>query len=235
MKGVILAGGTGSRLYPLTKATNKHLLPVGNMPMIYWPLYTLRDGGINDILIVTGGEHFNHVKKLGNGKEFGVNLNYEEQREPGGIAQALGISKEFVGRDSVAVILGDNIFQDIFKFDDFNYGSRIYLKQVNDPERFGVAELEENKVVGIAEKPRNPKSNFAVTGLYVYDNEVYDVIDGLRPSGRGELEITDVNNYFVRGNNTEAIFVNGFWSDAGTFPSLKRSNLFAYSMQDEKD
>lgn len=227
MKGVILAGGTGSRLYPLTKVTNKHLLPVYDKPMIYYPLQTLINAGIKDIMIVSGRGHAGHfLELLGSGSELGVHFTYEIQEEAGGIAQALSFAEDFADGDNVTVILGDNIFQDNIKEDvsAFKGGSKIFLKEVTDARRFGVAELEGNRVIGIEEKPENPKSNFAVTGLYIYDCEVFDAIKTLRPSGRGELEITDVNNYYINRNTMGYRILDGFWSDAGTFESLFRAS-----------
>lgn len=221
MKGIVLAGGTGSRMYPLTKVTNKHLLPVYDKPMIYYPLYTLINAGVKDILIVSGPGHAgDFVNLLGSGKDFGVRLSYEIQDEAGGIAQALSLAERFSEGDNVMVILGDNIFEDNIDIKDFQDGARIFLKEVKDPNRFGVAELKNDKVIGIEEKPKNPKSNYAVTGLYVYDNEVFNIIETLKPSNRGELEITDVNNAYIEKGKMQADFIKGFWSDAGTFNSL---------------
>lgn len=227
MKGVILAGGTGSRLKELTKITNKHLLPIYDKPMIYYPLEKLAETSIEDILIVTGPEYSGHfVNLLGNGENFGVNLTYKYQREAGGIAQALGLAEKFVDSDSCAVILGDNIFEDSFKkqIQNFSSGAHIFLKQVEDPERFGVAEFDDKKIIGIEEKPKNPKTNWAVTGLYLYDEKVFEVIKTLKPSGRGELEITDVNNYYVRKSMMTYTKLDGFWTDAGTIESLYRAS-----------
>jgi glucose-1-phosphate thymidylyltransferase len=227
MKGVILAGGTGSRLYPLTKVTNKHLLPVYDKPMIYYPLQTLISAGIKDIMIVSGKGHAGHfLELLGSGSELGVHFTYEIQEEAGGIAQALSFAEDFADGDDITVILGDNIFQDSIKADipAFKGGAKIFLKEVTDAHRFGVAELEGNRVIGIEEKPANPKSNFAVTGLYIYDCEVFDAIKTLRPSGRGELEITDVNNYYINKDTMGYRILDGFWSDAGTFESLFRAS-----------
>jgi glucose-1-phosphate thymidylyltransferase len=229
MKGVILAGGTGSRLFPLTKVTNKHLLPVYDEPMIYYPLKTLINAGIRDILVVSGKGHVGHfLELLGSGSDFGVRLSYEIQKEAGGIAQALGLAKGFVDGDSVTVILGDNIYEDDVKahVKSFKKGARIFLKPVPDAFRFGVAEVDEKKkkVLGIEEKPKRPKSDFAVTGLYIYDNSVFDVIRTLKPSGRGELEITDVNNHYVREGTLSYSVLKGYWSDAGTFESLYRAS-----------
>jgi glucose-1-phosphate thymidylyltransferase len=228
MKGVVLAGGTGSRLMPLTKVTNKHLLPVGRKPMIYHPVEKLADGGMKEILIVTGVEHMGDVVSLlGSGKEFGVRFTYKVQDEAGGIAQALALAENFAGGDRLAVILGDNIFEDsltgeVSLYRDQPAGARVLLKQVPDPQRFGVAEVKDGKVIGIEEKPKRPKSDYAVTGVYFYDDKVFEVIRTLRPSGRGELEITDVNNaYLKRGELTYGV-MKGWWSDAGTFDSLAR-------------
>jgi glucose-1-phosphate thymidylyltransferase len=225
MKGVILAGGTGSRMMPCTKVTNKHLLNVYNKPMIYFPLQTLIDAGIKEILIVSGPGHAGHfLNLLGSGKELGITLSYTIQEKAGGIAEALGLAEDFADNEPVIVILGDNIFEDKFDISDFKQGARIFLKQVSDPERFGVAELNGKNVIGIEEKPKQPKSNYCVTGLYIYDSDVFDVIKTLKPSGRGELEITDVNNSYINKGNMDATFVKGFWSDAGTFESLYKAS-----------
>ncbi len=228
MKGIILAGGTGSRLYPLTKVTNKHLLPVYDKPMIYYPLQTLVAAGIKDIMIVSGRGHVGHfLELLGSGKDLGVRLTYEIQEGAGGIAQALGLAESWAGTDNVAVILGDNIFQDDIRKDveSFESGAKIFLKEVTDAHRFGVAEVKGSRVLGIEEKPKAPKSNLAVTGLYLYDAGVFEVIKTLRPSGRGELEITDVNNAYIRRGAMEFSVLAGFWSDAGTFESLLRASV----------
>jgi len=226
MKGVILAGGTGSRLMPLTKVTNKHLLPVYNKPMIYYPLQTLIDMGIKEILIVSGSGHAGHfVNLLGSGRKFGVKFSYEIQDEAGGIAQALSLAEDFADEESVCVVLGDNIFEDKIDINDFKEGARIYLKEVQSANRFGVAEInEKGKVLSIEEKPEKPKSNLAVTGLYIYDNEIFKIIKTLKPSARGELEITDVNNLYIKKGNMDAKILEGFWSDAGTFDSLFRAS-----------
>ena len=232
MKGIILAGGIGSRLYPLTKVTNKHLLPVYDKPMIYYPLQTLIAAGIKDIMIVSGRGHVGHfLELLGSGKEFGVRLTYEIQEGAGGIAQALGLAESWAGTDNVAVILGDNIFQDDIRKDveGFESGAKIFLKEVPDAHRFGVAEVKGNRVLGIEEKPKAPKSSLAVTGLYLYDDEVFAIIKTLKPSGRGELEITDVNNAYIQRNAMEFAVLPGFWSDAGTFESLLRASLMVQS------
>lgn len=228
MKGVILAGGTGSRLYPLTKVTNKHLLPVYDKPMIYYPLQTLIDAGIKEIMIVSGRGHAGHfLELLGSGAEFGVKFTYEIQENAGGIAQALDLAEGFADNDNVTVILGDNIFQDNIQdvVSSFTSGAHIFLKPVPDAQRFGVAEVDINKchVLGIEEKPAQPKSNLAVTGLYIYSNDVFHVVKNLKPSDRGELEITDVNNYYIQQGNMTFTTLEGYWSDAGTFDSLLRA------------
>jgi glucose-1-phosphate thymidylyltransferase len=228
MKGIILAGGTGSRLFPLTKVTNKHLLPVYDKPMIFYPLNTLINAGITEIMIVSGRGHAGHfLELLGSGNEFGVSLTYEIQEKAGGIAEALGLATKWTGDENVAVILGDNIFQDSIKKEvaSFVEGAKIFLKEVPDAHRFGVAELRENRVISIEEKPAHPKSSYAVTGLYLYDPKVFSVIQNLKPSGRGELEITDVNNAYIRKDCMQYSVLGGYWSDAGTFDSLLRAGL----------
>jgi len=228
MKGVILAGGTGSRLFPLTKVTNKHLLPVYDKPMICYPLNTLINAGIDDILIVSGRGHVGHfLELLGSGSELGVTLSYEIQDGAGGIAQALGLARRWVDNDRVTVILGDNIFEDSVRdaVQSFTSGARIFLKEVKDAERFGVAEVYGDHIVGICEKPKQPRSNLAVTGLYIYDADVFSVIHDLKPSGRGELEITDVNNAYIQKGAMTFSRLKGFWSDAGTFDSLLRASV----------
>lgn len=227
MKGIILAGGTGSRLYPLTKVTNKHLLPVYDKPMIYYPLQTLIDAGINDIMIVSGRGHAGHfLELLGSGVDFGVHLTYEIQKKAGGIAEALGLAKDFADNKSVTVILGDNIFQDNvhMSVETFNHGARIFLKEVPDARRFGVAQIKGKSIISIEEKPTLPKSNLAVTGMYIYDSKVFEIIRTLKPSGRGELEITDVNNEYIRLGEMDFSQLKGYWSDAGTFESLFRAS-----------
>jgi glucose-1-phosphate thymidylyltransferase len=227
MKGIILAGGTGSRLYPLTKITNKHLLPVYDKPMIYYPLLTLIDAGIKEIMIVSGRGHAGHfLELLGSGTEFGVRLTYEIQDEAGGIAQALGLAEDFADDGPVTVILGDNIFQDNVKqaVSSFENGAMIFLKEVPDAKRFGVAEIKGESIISIEEKPAVPKSNLAVTGLYIYDAGVFNIIKTLAPSGRGELEITDVNNEYIRIGMMRYSTLSGYWSDAGTFESLFRAS-----------
>jgi len=231
MKGIILAGGLGTRLYPLTKVTNKHLLPVYNKPMIYYPLQTLVDAGVRNILIVTGGNYAgDFLKLLGNGKGFGLpHLNYTYQEGEGGIADALSLAKHFAGRDKIVVILGDNIIEGSIKeeieiFEKQEKGARILLKEVEHPERFGVAEIKDKKIIRIIEKPKVPPSKFIVTGIYMYDSQVFNIIKGLNPSGRGELEITDVNNVYLQKNDITFGFLKGWWTDAGTFDSLLKAN-----------
>ena len=230
LRGVVLAGGTGSRLRPLTKVTNKHLLPVGQKPMIYYPIEKLTGIGIEEILIVTGVEHMGDVVGLlGSGREFGCRFTYKVQDEAGGIAQALGLAENFANGQSVAVILGDNIFHANLKPQAERFlaeggGSRLLLKQVTDPQRFGVAEIRDSKVIGIEEKPKSPKSNYAITGIYFYDGEVFDIIRTLKPSARGELEITDVNNAYIAKGRMGYDMLEGWWTDAGTFESLIRAN-----------
>lgn len=227
MRGIILAGGTGSRLMPLTKVTNKHLLPVYNKPMIYYPLQTLINMGIKDILIVSGPGHSGHfLNLLGSGKEFGIHLSYEIQEDAGGIAHALRLAEHFSKGENIAVILGDNIFEDNFNVSDFKSGAKIFIKQVPDPKRFGVAEIQGDKIISIEEKPQNPKSDYAVTGIYVYDSTVFDIIKTLKPSSRGELEISDVNQHYVNKGNLQFDYVKGFWSDAGTFRSLMHASKY---------
>lgn len=232
MKGVILAGGLGSRLYPLTKVTNKHLLPVYRKPMIYYPLEVLVRAGLQEILLVTGGNSAGEfLRLLGNGREFGLkHLNYTYQEGEGGIAEALSLAEDFADGDRLVVILGDNIIEanirpSIDRFRRQKAGARLLLKQVEDPGRFGVAELKDEKVVRIVEKPKQPKSSYVVTGIYMFDNQVFDIIRTLAPSGRGELEITDVNNRYLEKGELEYDVLEGFWSDAGTFDSLLRANL----------
>ncbi|CAI8396235.1 MAG: spore coat protein [Rhodothermaeota bacterium MED-G12] len=228
LKGVILAGGTGSRLYPLTKVTNKHLLPVGNKPMIFHPIEKLTGLGIQDILIVTGTEHMGDVVNLlGSGAEYNCRFTYKVQDQAGGIAQALGLAENFAGQDPIVVILGDNIFEDDLTAAARTYtgnGAMILLKQVPDPQRYGVALLDGDKVIEIQEKPENPPTSFAVTGVYFYDSRVFSAIRDLKPSRRGELEITDVNNYYIRQNQMSSALLEGWWTDAGTPDSYRLAN-----------
>jgi glucose-1-phosphate thymidylyltransferase len=236
MKGIILAGGTGSRLYPLTKVTNKHLLPVGKYPMIFHSVYKLKQADIHDILIVTGKDHMGDVVNLlGSGKEMGVSFTYKVQDEAGGIAQALGLAEHFVGQDQMVVILGDNVFADdisrfVVSFKEQLNGAKILIQEVHDPQRYGVPELEGNKIVSIEEKPVKPKSNNAVTGIYMYDKKVFEIIKNLKPSGRGELEITDVNNAYIVRNELTFDVLEGWWTDAGTHASLAKAHELAQSL-----
>jgi len=234
IKGVILAGGFGKRLGMLTRVTNKHLLPIYDKPMIFYPLQKLLDAGIKEILIVSGPDHSGHfLRLLGSGKEFNVKFTYEIQDEAGGIAQALGLAEDFTDGENIAVILGDNIFdEDISKdINAFDGGAKIFLKETEDANRFGVAEIHGNKIVKIEEKPKNPKTKYAVTGLYLYDSSVFDVIKTLKPSARGEYEITDVNNYYIKKGLMKYSIVKGFWSDAGTFESLFRATEYMANKQ----
>ncbi|KPL01319.1 MAG: spore coat protein [candidate division Zixibacteria bacterium SM23_73_3] len=231
MKGVILAGGLGKRLYPLTKITNKHLLPVYDKPMIFYPLQTLINAGIDDILIVTGGNHAgDFLRLLGNGKEFGLkHLNYTYQEGEGGIAEALGLTEHFSDYEKLVVVLGDNIIEGhvaeaVKDFRKQKEGAKILLKEVPDPERFGVPEIVDGKIVRIEEKPKVPKSKYAVIGIYMYDAKVFDIIRTLKPSDRGELEITDVSNAYIREGKMTYEILEGWWSDAGTFESLLRTS-----------
>lgn len=231
MKGVVLAGGTGSRLSPLTRVTNKHLLPVYDRPMIYYPIQTLVNAGIREILLVTGGRNAgDFLRLLGDGHEFGLrHIDYTYQEGEGGIAQALGLAEYFAGSEPICVVLGDNIIEgDICgAVDDFSLqrdGAKILLKEVSDPQRFGVPEIRDGRIIGIEEKPLAPKSNYAVVGIYLYDQTVFDRIRVLRPSGRGELEITDVNNSYIQQGNLTYEILNGWWTDAGTFESLLHAN-----------
>jgi len=227
MKGVILAGGLGTRLFPLTKITNKHLLPVYDRPMIYYPIETLVNAGIEDIMIVTGGRKSgDFLSLLGNGKDFGLkHLNYTYQEGEGGIAEALGLCAHWAAGEPVVVVLGDNLIERNIKgaVDQFRAqgkGGKILLKEVHDPERFGVATMEGERVARIVEKPREPESNLAVIGIYMYDARVFEIIKTLKPSDRGELEITDVNNWYIQDGSLTADVLEGWWTDAGTFQSL---------------
>lgn len=228
MKGIVLAGGLGSRMYPLTKVTNKHLLPVYNEPMIYYPIKTLVNAGIDEILIVTGGNNAGEfLRLLGNGKDFGLkHLNYTYQEGEGGIAAALSLAEFFADNGKIVVVLGDNIIeknirQAVDAFSKQKEGARIMLKEVTDPQRFGVPVFEGDRIVRIDEKPSHPASEYAVIGIYMYDRKVFDFIKTLKPSRRGELEITDVNNYYLEEGKLEWDILDGWWSDAGTFDSLQ--------------
>jgi glucose-1-phosphate thymidylyltransferase len=231
MKGVILAGGLGTRLYPLTKVTNKHLLPVYDKPMIYYPIQTLINAGIDDILIVTGGNNAgDFLKLLGNGKEFGLkHINYTYQEGEGGIAEALRLAEFFASGEKVCVVLGDNIIEKnirraVKNFQKQKEGAKILLKEVPDPQRFGVPQLREDRIIRIEEKPQEPKSQYAVIGIYLYDNDVFNIIKTLKPSNRGELEITDVNNRYIEKGLMTWDILEGWWTDAGTFESLLHAN-----------
>jgi len=231
MKGVILAGGLGTRLYPLTKVTNKHLLPVFDKPMIYYPIQALINAGIDDILIVTGGNNAgDFLKLLGNGKEFGLkHINYTYQEGEGGIAEALGLAEFFASGEKICVVLGDNIIEKnirkaVEKFRRQKEGAKILLKEVPDPQRFGVPELKGDRIIRIEEKPKNPKSHYAVIGIYLFDQEVFNFIKTLKPSDRGELEITDVNNQYIEKGLMTWDILEGWWTDAGTFESLLCAN-----------
>lgn len=243
MKGVILAGGLGTRLYPLTKVTNKHLLPVYNKPMVFYPIETLVRAGITDIMVVTGGPHSGHfLSILKNGYELGIkHLEYAYQENEGGIAEALSLAKDFIDKEACVVILGDNttdynLTSDVKSFVD---GAMVFLKEVPDPQRFGVPVFDKDNpdlITEIIEKPKNPPNNFAVTGLYIYDNQVFDFIGGIKPSDRGELEITDVNNHYAREKKLRFKKMQGFWRDAGTFDTLLEANIFwAKKAESDKD
>ncbi|MEC0127772.1 sugar phosphate nucleotidyltransferase [Paenibacillus pabuli] len=233
MKGIILAGGTGSRLYPLTKVTNKHLLPVGKYPMIFHSVYKLKQSGIEDILIVTGKDHMGDVVNLlGSGSDMGVSFTYKVQDEAGGIAQALDLAEHFVGTDQMVVILGDNVFEDdispfVNNFKTQSAGAKILIQEVHDPTRFGVPEIDGSHILSIEEKPKAPKSNYAVTGIYMFDHTVFEIVKTLKPSDRGELEITDVNNAYIEREQLSFDILQGWWTDAGTHPSLARANELA--------
>jgi len=230
MKGIILAGGSGTRLRPLTRVTSKQLLPIYNKPMIYFPIETLVSGGIKDILIIVAPDHAgDFLNLLGSGKEFGCKFTYEIQDKPEGLAQAFILGQNFIGTDDVTLILGDNLFEDNFSeaITSFKTGGRVFAKQVPDPERFGVVAFDENQVAtSIEEKPTVPKSNYAVTGLYIYDNSVVQKARSLQPSARGELEITDLNNLYLQEGNLDVAFVEGRWFDTGTFESLHEAITF---------
>ena len=231
MKGIILAGGSATRLRPCTKITSKQLLPVYNRPMIYYPLNTLIKAGIKDILIIIAPEYAGHfLNLLGSGKEFNVNFTYEIQEEPKGLADAFIIGEQFIGNDNVTMILGDNIFEDDLNEDikSFSSGGRVFAKKVKDPARFGVVEFDNNKkAISIEEKPKLPKSDYAVTGIYIYDNKVVEIAKNIKPSERGEIEITDINNYYLKNNKLDVRLINGEWLDAGTFDSYLEAQILA--------
>jgi glucose-1-phosphate thymidylyltransferase len=231
MKGIVLAGGTGSRLNPLTRVTNKHLLPVYDKPMVNYPIQTLVNAGIHEILLVTGGKNAgDFLRLLGNGRDFGLkHLNYTYQEGEGGIAEALGLAEYFAGEESICVVLGDNIIENniclaVENFEKQKEGAKILLKEVEDAHRFGVADIRGDHVVGIEEKPKVPKSKYAVIGIYLYDASVFEKIRRLKPSGRGELEITDVNNFYIEEGSLTYELLDGWWTDAGTFESLLHAN-----------
>jgi glucose-1-phosphate thymidylyltransferase len=239
MKGIVLAGGLATRLYPLTKITNKHLLPIYNRPMIYYPIRTLVDAGIKEILVVTGGNSAgDFLKLLGNGKEFGLkHLDYTYQEGEGGIAAALALAEYFAEGDMICVILGDNIYEQSFarsaaEFIQRGRGAKIHLKRVENPQRFGVPVINGDRIVRIEEKPKAPQSDYAVTGLYMYDPSVFQITKTLKPSARGELEITDVNNAYIDQNEMTYEVIDGWWSDAGTFDSLLRANILVASQNE---
>ncbi len=234
MRGVVLAGGLGTRLLPMTKVTNKHLLPVAGLPMIYYPLKTLKSMGLENVLIVTGPEHCgDFIELLSDGNELGLDLTYKVQTEAKGIAHAIDLAEDFSNKEEIAVILGDNIFEDRVDRFDYKNGARIYLKEVPDAYRFGVAEIKNGKIIGIEEKPKEPKSDYAVTGLYFYDNTVFDRIKELKPSARGEFEVTDLNMSYVLDKKMDYRLLNGFWSDAGTKESLSRATRFLENLRKE--
>jgi glucose-1-phosphate thymidylyltransferase len=231
MKGVVLAGGTGTRLNPLTRVTNKHLLPVFDKPMVYYPIQTLVNAGIHEILLVTGGKNAgDFLRLLGNGRAFGLkHLNYTYQEGEGGIAEALGLAEYFAAGEPICVVLGDNIIENnichaVEAFKKQKQGAKVFVKEVEDAQRFGVAEIRGNRVVGIEEKPAAPKSKYAVIGVYLYDSTVFQKISRLKPSGRGELEISDVNNFYIEEDKLSYEILDGWWTDAGTFDSLLRAN-----------
>lgn len=238
MKGIILSGGSATRLRPCTKVTSKQLLPVYNRPMIYYPLNTLIKAGIKEILIIVAPERAgDYLNLLGSGKEFGVKFTYEIQDEPKGLAEAFIIGEKFIDEDNVTMILGDNIFEDDFSQDikSFKSGGKVFAKKVHDPERFGIVEFDKkNKAISIEEKPKSPKSNYCVTGLYIYDSRVIEAAKSLKPSKRGELEITDLNNWYLKKGELEVAMVKGEWIDAGTFDSLLRAQNFAKEKMQDK-
>ncbi len=241
MKGIVLAGGTGSRLFPLTKITNKHLLPIFDKPMIYYPIQTLVEAGIRDLLIVTGGRNSgDFLRLLANGKEFGLkHINYTYQEGEGGIAEALALAEHFAEGGKTCVILGDNIIEGsiaaaVRDFERQERGAKILLKEVPDAERFGVAELDGDRIIGIEEKPKRPKSSYAVTGIYMYDGTVFDKTRTLKPSARGELEITDVNNAYIQEGSMTFSYLDGWWTDAGTFESLLRAANLVHETHQKK-
>jgi len=240
VKGVILAGGLGTRLYPLTLVSNKHLLPVWNKPMVYYPIQTLVDAGVKDIMVVTGGNNAgDFLRLLGNGKELGLrHIEYAYQKGEGGIADALRLAEDFADGEKIVVVLGDNIIEKsikkfVDKFIRQEEGARILIKKVPDPGRFGVVEFCDGKILKISEKPKSPKTDYAVTGIYMYDPSVFDIVKGLKPSKRRELEITDVNNAYIKCNQMYYDILPGFWTDSGTFDSLLRANNLVAKKQEK--
>jgi glucose-1-phosphate thymidylyltransferase len=239
MKGIILAGGTGTRLYPLTKVTNKHLLPVGKEPMIFHPIKQLVSAGINQILVVTSTDHMGDiVKVLGSGKDFGCEFTFHVQEEPKGIAHALSLAENFAGNNKIVVFLGDNIFEYSIKpyvksFEKQKEGARVLLKKVSDPDRYGIAAMDEEHIIEIEEKPHSPKTDYAVVGVYMYDSEVFNIIKNIKPSDRGEYEITSVNNEYVKRGKLEYDIVKGRWMDTGTFESYLEANKILYQLDNK--
>ena len=234
MKGIICAGGSGERLWPITKAINKHIIPIGDKPMILHPMEKLAEAGIKNICVVSHPDSLGAIINfLGSGEDFDVEITYKVQEKPNGIAGAVASAEDFINGDSMVVILGDNIFQSSIKpqvedFSKFPMGARIFLKEVEDPERFGIAELNRDKVVSIIEKPKMPKSNLCVTGIYFYDSSVFDIIRGLKPSGRTELEISDVNLEYIKRGQLSHYVLDGWWLDAGTFETLKEATRLVF-------
>jgi glucose-1-phosphate thymidylyltransferase len=239
VKGIILAGGKGTRLFPLTKATNKHLLPLGKEPMLYHPIRHMCGAGIEDILVVTSTQHMGDVVNcLGSGAEFGCSLTYKVQEEAAGIADALRLGESFAGDEKICVMLGDNVFENSISpyaanFEQQKVGARVVVKEVGEPERYGVAAMDERQIVEIEEKPKNPKSKFAVVGLYFYDNQVWEIIRGIKPSPRGELEITSVNNAYIERSQLMFDICEGRWTDAGTFDSWMEASKLMFENNNE--
>ena len=239
MKGIILAGGTGTRLYPLTKVTNKHLLPVGKEPMIFHPIKQLTSAGLKQILVVTSTDHMGDiVKVLGSGKDFGCEFTFHVQEEPKGIAHALSLAENFAGNDEIVVFLGDNLFEYSIKpyvknFENQKEGARVLLKKVSDPDRYGIAAMDEEHILEIEEKPSSPKTDYAVVGVYMYDSEVFDILKNIKPSDRDEYEITSVNNEYIRRGKLEYDIVKGRWMDTGTFESYLEANKILFQLDNK--
>jgi len=237
MKGIIIAGGKGTRMLPVTRVVNKSLLPVYDKPLIYYPILKLKEAGVTNILLISGRENAGQFLDLmGSGKELGINLAYDVQEEPGGIAQALSIGEDFADNEKIIAILGYNIFEHSLKeavenFEKQKKGAKVFLKKVHDPERFGVPEIDGDKIINIIEKPKNPPTDYVVTGIYMYDSKVWDIIKTLKPSDRGELEITDVNNQYIKENTMSYEILNGEWIDAGTFEALLRASILIAKKQ----